>query len=63
MGLAIKILGTATDVNPAAFSSLFIGMGLAIRSEACQDIRGLELSVPFSSGWALQWPLKRADLA
>ena len=41
------------------FSSLFIGMGLAISPDRMRPRLGETLSVPFSSGWALRFKLVR----
>ena len=54
-GWALRSNRMATDgARMVPFSSLFIGMGLAIPIGWQKAVRSSWLSVPFSSGWALR---------
>ena len=50
-----RIVPTENPSSNTSFSSLFIGMGLAIVHIYAINSKG-NLSVPFSSGWALRLP-------
>ena len=56
MGLAILPAPPSASAVLSSFSSLFIGMGLAIEGHSPDRLLPSEgLSVPFSSGWALRF--------
>jgi len=62
MGLAISKARFGVNPLRECFNSLFVGMGLAIINVGNSVHTGEEVSIPFSSGWALQYATLLFDL-